>query len=452
MHILTKDEVLQTLQEAWNLAKPELKHKEAKDLKLKDFEVLEASMKDYFKENPQFNIEIVSAGALLNLAQLGEGKRNKAIAVIALFVLLKRDILSEKEKEQYNVLLYGRNIFSDYSRRVKVVTRLKETLINNDRVSSLTAKSKGLSWKLVILSMAILISLLTGLFFFKKSIRSADPNSFSWEIETCDKPYYDSCEIKIDYDLSQISYKEAHIDLGNNRIQHLVKSKGHFSAEVFDNPIHTIFLVIDGKKYPKRIYSESSEWIGKINNTFVPYGSFTNDGKLHMNDSILKKFVKNSDEYYISYLKVKDFGYPLDDITFEAKVKNPLQEGGISCYDVSFDLNGILEMQKSQLSFNLLAPGCTNWARLRLGNLSLDPSNYDLSKSGVDLSYWRIVKGVFKDKRFKIYLDGKLLYEIPYKDGLGNLNFIQVFFKGNGSVDYFKLSTNDGKELFHDSF
>lgn len=458
IHILTHNEVIETLKMAWALAKPELKYKDVQEFKLKDFEVLEQCIKDFFQETTKFNIETVSAGSLLKLLQAGESKRNRAIAIVSFYVLLKNDNLSERDKEAFEVQKAGKNVFSDYPKRVKILTKLKEVYfvspIKKNQVKETPVRKKNSLkiWLIVVISLVILSLLAAKYISFSSEEAVFSENEVVWDIETCNVPSNLPCAITITYDLSKIRFRKAYIDVPGHGLIKLNKKKGKIDTLTLKKPIDTFYLLIDDKKYSKKIFLTTPKWIGKVNNVFIPYETLENNGRLHINDSILKHIKHAKEEFYVSYVKSGDFNYDLNNLMFEARIKNSKDEGGISCYDVSFDLNGIHNNILKGVSFNLLEPGCTNWARLQIGELSFNPDFYDLSHSGVNLNDWKVIKAKISDGKFVVYADGKVLYNIPFKEDLGKLQFIQVLFKGNGSLDYFKMYSSDNFLLFEDNF
>lgn len=98
-------------------------------------------------------------------------------------------------------------------------------------------------------------------------------------------------------------------------------------------------------------------------------------------------------------------------------------------------------------NFNILKSGCTSWAKIKIGEIKLLSGNCDTTLSGQNLDEWKV-----ENNNLDFSVEEKLLHKIPYKKPLGKLKQLQVLFKGNGSIDYFKIYSNKGKLLFSDVF
>jgi hypothetical protein len=460
-HILTKDEVKTVLQQAWNLGSPMLHSKHVSSFKIKDFEVLENELTDFFKKSALYSIEVPSAGSLLKLLQNGDTKRNKAIAVVSFYVLLKVDFLTSEEKNKLSSEIYGRNVFSDYTNRVKVLTKIKEYLSGKEItetpvnvVEVLPEYQNSVRFKRFKIPAIILLSLalvsLTVIKLWPSSV--VNESDIIWEIANIENISNSDIRVVVVYDFNDIKYTKATLDFGDGRVLDLKKSKGEISHNYFKAQIKWLTLIIDDSKFVKTFTLPSRGWIASVDNAFFHDSSYLHNGSMHLVNNEQTKQILLKDEFYVVYRKTQDFDFELDNLSFETKVKNPQAEGGISCFDVSLDLSGVEGDSTTAVSFNLLKEGCSSWAKIKVGEVKLHSGNHDLTASGQWLEDWRIVKGEVKDKILKIYIDDVLLYSIPYHKPLGKLKQIQILFKGNGSVDYFKINSSEGKVLYYDDF
>lgn len=62
---------------------------------------------------------------------------------------------------------------------------------------------------------------------------------------------------------------------------------------------------------------------------------------MHLIENEETKAILSRNEFYVIHRKTNNFDIEMDDLLFEAKVKNPESEAGISCFDISFDLSRI---------------------------------------------------------------------------------------------------------------
>ena len=452
MRFFTKDEVINIVKEAWFLTNPGILNKDIPDFKLKDFEVLEAELKSFFNENPNFNIDLVSAGALMNLVKFGENKRTKAMAEVGLFILLKKDLLTKEEKERFNVKILGKNLLSNYPKRVEVLTLLKERFINEKEGRE--DKTKGTHNNLLMIFILFLITGLTllGAYSLRKDLTNIQTIEPFWNVETCESYPYEPCLVRLTYDFSNLKYKKAYFDFEKYGQVDVTDKKGEFNRVLNIDSIKFIHLTIDKNSYKKDLVPVPTLWRGKANDVFIPNSTFQNSGYLHVSDSTLNKLFNKNEAYYITYSKGRAFNYDLNNVSFEVRVKNDVKGGGISCFDVSLDLYAQQNNEGKQMGFNLLAPGCTDWAKITIGDTTYNNQNFDVSPSGIDMNDWKVVKWNFQNRSLTIWVDNLQLYDIPFKEDLGLLKYVQVLFKGNGYLDYYKIISNNGELLMDDQF
>lgn len=451
MHFFSKDEVLIILKEAWDLAIPEFSHKSINNLKLRDYELLETVLIDYFKSNEEHNIEIISAGALMNLSKYGEGKRNKAIAVISLYILLKKELLSSDEKRKFNTKLHGRNLFSSYPKRAEVLSLLKRSLSESGIENERKGQPAQSNFLMIMILLFITGFTFVGAYFLKNS-QPEITEKFYWNIERCENYLFEPCNVRITYDLSNINYKKAFFNLEHYGDIPVYNSKGEFNKILKIDSVDKITLNIDGKTFKKDLKSGNIIWRGKLNNDFLPNSYFHGKNILKIKDEIIEEYIENNEEFYVTYSKGRNFDYPIERVTFETKVKNSLKDGGVNCFDISLDLTGDYLGSNKEVGFNFLLPNCTKWAKVKIGEKIYKPSNYDMSPSGMDLNEWRIIRWNFKEKNLNIWIEDEKIYELPYEEELGLLKYIQVIFKGNGAMEYYKITSDNGQILMEDKF
>ena len=75
-----------------------------------------------------------------------------------------------------------------------------------------------------------------------------------------------------------------------------------------------------------------------------------------------------------------------------------------------------------------------------------------MDKLGIDFNEWSVIKVITQNNRFKIFVNNNELYDFPYVGKIGKLLFMQIYFKGTGSVDWVKMSNLKGKVLYNENF
>jgi hypothetical protein len=96
--------------------------------------------------------------------------------------------------------------------------------------------------------------------------------------------------------------------------------------------------------------------------------------------------------------------------------------------------------------------GCEKYNGYKLGEISKDGDNNDLSKLGCPVYDWQELEVRVKDKHAAIYLNGNLTYEEVYKEDLGKIVALTYIFAGTGSIDYAKVENGKGEIIFEDDF
>jgi hypothetical protein len=90
-----------------------------------------------------------------------------------------------------------------------------------------------------------------------------------------------------------------------------------------------------------------------------------------------------------------------------------------------------------RIQFN--QPGCARWATVQFGEIEFDGKFNDLSPFSTHVSDWRVARLEVSNKRVKVLLDGKPVYQAAYQQPVGKIRGIVYNFRGSGSVDYVRL-------------
>ena len=114
------------------------------------------------------------------------------------------------------------------------------------------------------------------------------------------------------------------------------------------------------------------------------------------------------------------------------------------------DLIIITEVENFTIS--LTEKGCEKYAAYKLGEISKQGNNNDLSALGCNVYNWHELELNVKDRHATIYLNGKPLFQELYKKKLGKIMALIYIFDGTGSIDYVKLKDGKGHMVFEDDF
>ena len=95
--------------------------------------------------------------------------------------------------------------------------------------------------------------------------------------------------------------------------------------------------------------------------------------------------------------------------------------------------------------------GCISDLNILTGDNYISGKEHDMSAFGCDFSQFQDLRCTVGQHRLKIYLNRKLIFEIPQKITLGKIEGLRFEFEGSGQVKQVKLSTPGGG-VYEDKF
>jgi hypothetical protein len=158
--------------------------------------------------------------------------------------------------------------------------------------------------------------------------------------------------------------------------------------------------------------------------------------------------VDTTDRYWTAYCNARDFKASGDDFTLDARVKSNVKKDHLLCKDFGIRIIG----EAGKMKIHLLQPGCTRWARLTVGDVTVEGGFTDLTALGQDLTDWRRVQLAVKEGQATILVDQKPLYQVAYDSKIGPIKSIEIGFLGVGAVDYVKLYNARQELVYADDF
>lgn len=148
---------------------------------------------------------------------------------------------------------------------------------------------------------------------------------------------------------------------------------------------------------------------------------------------------------WTGYYNVRDFGELMsDDVVFETALKNDFKSGSNPCQYVEIRL----QFEGPAVLIPLSAKGCVS----NIGIADTDGTRRDLSAFGSDFNDWVNVKCVVKGKIAEIFVDNVSAIRLRVTGGRAKMVEIGYRFQGTGSVDFVKLSNNEGKLFYEEYF
>lgn len=137
-----------------------------------------------------------------------------------------------------------------------------------------------------------------------------------------------------------------------------------------------------------------------------------------------------------------------DNLSFEMRSLCSPEVGGQSCFDSGFELTG----SKGRHYIRFVEKGCSEFARVIVGEKSYFGGLVDLSPLSVDLSRWRHIRLEVHDRQAIFWLDDRPVFRTAYDSSIGTLKGICLKFKGGGAVDFVRLKNNAGEVVYESEF
>jgi hypothetical protein len=324
-------------------------------------------------------------------------------------------------------------------------------------------KLEGKGWfannKILLFSILILALLLGLYFIFKPIIYNIRkyPENVPLKILNATNNGIAPTQLTFCYDLRGLTYDSAYLKYDDKKIA-IVKQMDTIQYTYVHPSLKPIKIKLDTVEYYFLTPVKAENWLCSFaNGPNMDESKFKKKGFLHVNEMDVPKEMLATKDYYTFYHRLADFGIDGDSLSFETRVKNPHSEGGISCYDVSISAQGEINGKETYLAFNLLHPSCTQYAHVVVGKTDIGFNGKEppkpLTPFGINIDDWTTVKYLTKNKIFYVYVNGTLIYTLPYEGTIGQFRMLQIEFKGSGSIDYVKMSNStDGKVKFFEGF
>jgi len=148
---------------------------------------------------------------------------------------------------------------------------------------------------------------------------------------------------------------------------------------------------------------------------------------------------------WTAYYLVQELGGLMsDDVVFETSLKNDYNTGSTACRYAEIRL----QFEGPAVIIPLSSKSCVS----NLGIADTDATKHDLSAFGVDFNDWVNIRCVIKDKIAEIFVNNVSAIKLKITGGRANMVEVGYRFQGTGSVDFVKLTNNEGKVFYEETF
>lgn len=175
---------------------------------------------------------------------------------------------------------------------------------------------------------------------------------------------------------------------------------------------------------------------------------FIANGQLQMDSGILaNRKVDRSRRFFSRISNSRNFNVHSDNFSFSTRMKADKVHNQLCSW------MGIIIVTEVHIFRVLLTEkGCEIKAGYKLGEITREGINNDLSALGCHVYDWQTLKVRVKGRKAAIYLNDKLACEEVYKQDLGKIMGLVYTFDGTGSIDYAKLEDEKEQAVFVDHF
>lgn len=180
----------------------------------------------------------------------------------------------------------------------------------------------------------------------------------------------------------------------------------------------------------------------------ILYGDFIDEGYMHIPRPNIVKIEGLTSNFKTHYILTRYFNVPLDSCIFEIRFRNEQFGDGIQCNEASFELIGM----HGSVSFQIVEPGCLNYAFFRIGKIFKFGENENLEAFEMEYSEFRTLKVEVNSNRVALYREGEEFYSINYNNPMGELVGIHLTSKGTPHYDWIKIHNLNGNKVYDENF
>ncbi|MGQ8338106.1 hypothetical protein ACUNWD_16260 [Sunxiuqinia sp. A32] len=266
--------------------------------------------------------------------------------------------------------------------------------------------------------------------------------------------------VVFDYDISKCEFDSAFIQQSwDFRRRSRINKNENQSTSVYYFPgYHHAKLILNDQIVKEHIvYIKTDNWLTLVQNAKnerIPVYLRENcisQGEIQVTPQQLadKNIDLETNDYRVSYIFMNEkIWCDTDNFSFEAKVRNSLDEGGITCQNCQIIFHGTSGMHM----LNFCDTGCIgNISQLFSENYS-DGRKNDLSAFGTDFNDWKKISLAIKNKFATVCLEGDDIFSATYENGIGKLTGITISFLGCGAIDYVALKNADNETFYEEDF
>lgn len=236
------------------------------------------------------------------------------------------------------------------------------------------------------------------------------------------------------------------VDPEGKAISSIYYESGYHRAKLFANntkiaelPIHIL-----SEGWEPHLYYSDREKVP----IYFPADKITGNGELHISRELLEEqHVDLSRYFFTRTVDSRRFDVSSDNFTLVSRMRLDSLE-----YNDCPWMSIIVVTEVHIYMVELRGKGCEHLAYYKLGEVERGGGNNDLSALGCDLFEWQEVGIHVENKHAEISLNGTVRFSEQYQEDFGDIMALILSFERTGSVDFVKLSDENGRVVFEDTF
>jgi hypothetical protein len=259
------------------------------------------------------------------------------------------------------------------------------------------------------------------------------------------------------YDIAKLNPDSVFIQQSwDPRLMDKVAVNGKQHTSIYYEPGFFIAkLIADGRVLKQRpLFIKTQGWKGMIEKLPIPIYLSKNEikgtGYMGISDSTLRQKTGSPvfNDIWTKFANVREFkDIDAGNFVFETTLRNASSMEASVCRRMNIVLLGT----GNAIIIPLVDKGCISSIDLLTGDVWISGKTHDLRNFGCDFSQFQTLKCSVQNHRFKIYLNDKIIMNMPQQHTLGEIVGIRFESEGAAQIKNVKLSTPE-KETYYDQF
>ena len=394
----------------------------------------------------------------LHLIELIESKTGISLSLSTIKRIWKEDLTSIPQPATLDALAR----FLEYDNWLHF-KRSNQKIISNEE--AMIGETRWFSDRLIYFVLASIVFLAVFGFFLKSWQSKTAVNKISYNPEqiafSCKNSAGNTLPntVVFSYNLDGINADSFFIQQSWNKFRRarIQKDKHNLTSVYYYPGYHHAKLIANDSVIKETLVEvKTANWVALVKDgymddipVYIRNIDIIDKGELHVTKNHLNDNQVTTDNNTLtSYYYVSEFeNLSSSNFCFETKVKCD------SIYNYSCPGITILILGENDIDgIPLTIPGCVGNSMVKMGDITVDGRNDDLTSFGCNIFEWQKVRLHVKNNSATIYINDKEVLAIPFKTNIGDIVGFNVDFTGTGAIDYVKLYNENNDAVYNADF